>query len=184
MAVASFSETVGSTAVVTIDGRDYAVGPIDLDCLTACAAEIRQQAGDPFEGLMPRLQALPEVIAEKLFREAMEIHAQTARATPMQALAWALDVPDGFAFMLWYLLQRGAGGNSASPGNLPPPAREVVMRYLVELRFSDPNGYADLIEKIGNISGYKALSKAAAAVHRAAANLMRTAITGHSYGEG
>lgn len=173
MTTASASQTFAPITVIKIDGRDFGIGPIDLDCLIACVGEMQRLAGDPFAVIMPRIKDLPEDLGEKLFREALEIHNRTARATPMAALVWALDDPAGLEFLLWFLLNRSA------PGMVP---RDAVMRHLLELLFGDPKGHADLVEQIGQASGYLALSKAVAVVHRAAADRMQRKITGPSSG--
>jgi hypothetical protein len=168
----------GATTTVRLCGRDYTVGPIDLEAMIACAGEMKKRAGDPFESLMPKLAALPEALAEKMFREALSRHNGMAKASPQSALIWALDDPDGLAFLLWHLI------DCRQAGVLP---REAAILYLLEMRWGRPEEYAALIEQVADCAGIHTLGEAAAAVHRAAAKAMtelRTAGAGPLFGDG
>lgn len=152
--MSSFIDTFGAPAIVNLGGRDFKVGPITLQHLAAVGNEMRAGIHNPLPELMPLLQQMPQDLAVKLFQEASKAYSESLKVEPHDALSYSVDMPSGFALLLWLLLEDSYAGQFT---------RDQVFRLVLNTYCERPTDYGEMVSKVTEGSGLGFLGRAVVA---------------------
>src|SRR5262245_13469731 len=100
-------DVVAPSTTITLRGQTFHLPPATLADWSAVAQRLREQIHDPLPALMPRLAALPEELAVKLYEStATRYEAALQKISVDVAIAHALSSLSGLAYLIWLLLSR------------------------------------------------------------------------------